>query len=290
MATSKKPVQRMETELVTRAEGWEARSSWPLLLLSLAFVGLTTLGLADYDLNRQANMIASIGLVVLWIIFIADFLIRLSLTSQRWRYVRQHWFEAISLILPILRAFLLVLYLWRLPVFRRSRNLQRLRFMLVAASFGFVFVYVAATLVWIVEHREPGANILTFGEAMWWGFVTITTVGYGDYTPITPTGRVIAVGLMLGGIVIVGIVSATVISALTDQLHRGVAAAPAGARTVAAIAEADEEIEAAEAAEGRDDDDDDGDDGRDDGRGPVSSSRTSAQAGAPKTSPRSSAT
>ncbi len=55
---------------------------------------------------------------------------------------------------------------------------------------------------------------------MWWGFATIATVGYGDYTPVTIPGRIVAVGLMLGGIVIVGIVTATVVSSLTEQVQR----------------------------------------------------------------------
>lgn len=55
---------------------------------------------------------------------------------------------------------------------------------------------------------------------MWWGFATIATVGYGDYTPVTIPGRIVAVGLMLGGIVIVGIVTATVVSSLPEQVQR----------------------------------------------------------------------
>ena len=205
-----------------RAEQWEAITSWPLLALSLVFVGLSTLLLADPEVSLQTEVFAGIGVLVLWVIFFADFAVRLMLSTARWLYLKTHFFEAISLLFPMLRAFLLVVYLWRLPQFRRSRQHQRLRFMLVAAAFGFVFVYVASTLVWLVEHSVPGATIVSFGDAIWWGFVTITTVGYGDYYPITVPGRIIAVGLMLGGIVIIGSVSATVISALNDQMTKGI--------------------------------------------------------------------
>ena len=205
-----------------KAEQWEAITSWPLLALSLVFVGLSTLLLADPEVSLQTEVFAVMGILVLWVIFFADFAVRLVLSRGRWLYFKTHIFEAISLLFPILRAFLLVVYLWRLPQFRRSRQHQRLRFMLVAAAFGFVFVYVASTLVWLVEHSVPGATIVSFGDAIWWGFVTITTVGYGDYYPITVPGRIIAVGLMLGGIVIIGSVSATVISALNDQMTKGI--------------------------------------------------------------------
>lgn len=203
-----------------RAEQWEARSAWPLLVLSLIFVGLSTLVLADNDLTRATVNFAGTVMLVLWAVFLIDFSIRLLLSRSRFHYLRTHILEAISLILPVLRPFLLVLYLWRLPQFKRKQRYQRLRFMIAAASFGLVFVYVASTLVFIAEHNAPGATIVSFGDAIWWGFVTITTVGYGDYYPVTLPGRFFAVGLMLGGIVIVGIVSATVISSLNEQMQK----------------------------------------------------------------------
>lgn len=203
----------------TRAERWEEWSAWPLLLLAMGFIGLSTVVLADNGIDASTQSWATFGLLAMWAAFLLDFAVRLLLTTDRWRYIRRNLFEVVTLVLPFLRAFLLVLYIWRLPSLKRSRSHQRLRFMLVAASLGLVFVYVISTLVWLVEQQAPGATILSFGDAIWWGFVTISTVGYGDYTPVTLLGRVFAVILMLGGIVIVGIVTATVISSLTEQVQ-----------------------------------------------------------------------
>ena len=54
--------------------------------------------------------------------------------------------------------------------------------------------------VYLAEHHHSGANVTTLGDALWWGIVTIATVGYGDYYPVTAVGRIIAVFMMLSGI------------------------------------------------------------------------------------------
>ena len=68
------------------------------------------------------------------------------------------------------------------------------------------------------ERAAPGANINTIGDALWWSVTTITTVGYGDRYPTTATGRLIAVGLMLAGIALFGVVTATLASWLIERV------------------------------------------------------------------------
>jgi len=57
--------------------------------------------------------------------------------------------------------------------------------------------------VYLAEHEHQGANITNLGNAFWWAVETITTVGYGDYTPVTTIGRIIAIFVMFAGIGIV---------------------------------------------------------------------------------------
>jgi voltage-gated potassium channel len=66
-------------------------------------------------------------------------------------------------------------------------------FVIFIVIFGGIGVYLA-------EHEHPGANITKLGDAFWWAIVTITTVGYGEYFPLTLVGRVIGALVMLSGI------------------------------------------------------------------------------------------
>jgi voltage-gated potassium channel Kch len=74
----------------------------------------------------------------------------------------------------------------------------------LAAFFAIVTMEFGCMLVLGVEHKAPGANILTGPEALWWGIVTITTVGYGDYYPVTNPGQVVGSITMLIGIALIG--------------------------------------------------------------------------------------
>ncbi|WP_243399625.1 potassium channel family protein [Arthrobacter glacialis] len=81
-----------------------------------------------------------------------------------------------------------------------------------------LLVYVGALAMYDAEKASPDASIASFGDALWWAFVTITTVGYGDLTPTTLLGRSIAVGLMIGGIALLGVVTATLASWLVEKV------------------------------------------------------------------------
>ena len=70
--------------------------------------------------------------------------------------------------------------------------------------------FVSAFFMWRVEHNAPGATITAFRYAIWWAIETTTTVGYGDYTPVTLLGRIIATAVMIVGIGLIGTVSASV--------------------------------------------------------------------------------
>ncbi len=91
-----------------------------------------------------------------------------------------------------------------------------------------IVLSTASILVLQFESRSPDANITTGGDALWWGIVTITTVGYGDFYPITTLGRITAVFVMLAGIGIIGALASILASLLVSPSTTPEAAADAG--------------------------------------------------------------
>jgi voltage-gated potassium channel len=81
-----------------------------------------------------------------------------------------------------------------------------------------VIVLVSSFLLWLIERDSEGTNIRSFGDALWWAMETITTVGYGDHHPTTIPGRWVAGGLMVIGVALVGVITATVVTWFFSEL------------------------------------------------------------------------
>jgi voltage-gated potassium channel len=120
-----------------------------------------------------------------------DYVARLRLSIGKARFVRTHKLELLMVLLRLLRIFLLL-----------RRSLASVSTEKIAGSIVSLVVaavFVSAFFMWRVEYNAPGATITTFRYALWWAIVTTTTVGYGDYTPVTLAGRVIATAVMIRG-------------------------------------------------------------------------------------------
>lgn len=143
--------------------------------------------------------------------FAVDYGVRLALTPDRRLFVRTHWLDLCAVVLPMVQQLkLLRLVSTLLLVGRRARMASQIRMTtyVVGAVVGLLMFGSLAVLS--VERESPDGNIRTLGDALWWSFTTMTTVGYGDHAPTTGLGRIIAVGLMLSGIALLGVVTANI--------------------------------------------------------------------------------
>lgn len=82
-----------------------------------------------------------------------------------------------------------------------------------------LLLFVGALAVLDAERTAPGSSIQSFGEALWWSLVTVSTVGYGDFYPVTTTGRLVGAGLMVAGIALLGVVTASVATWFIDKVR-----------------------------------------------------------------------
>ena len=118
---------------------------------------------------------------------------------------------------------------------RRAETTFRGRLVLYTGGLSVLLVWMGALAVLQAERHAQGALITDVGRALWWSLVTVTTVGYGDISPVTPTGRVVATGFMLFGIALLGVVtglfSSWIVERVRDdaeQAARGPGRAPGG--------------------------------------------------------------
>lgn len=162
-------------------------------------------------------------------VFFTDFVVHLWLAPDRLAYLRWGWIDLLSSIPAIdwLR--------WG-RIFRVMRILRALRsfhevaehFKIAPAkgTFGIVALFTmlvaifAALAMLHVERGVPGANIHSADDALWWAFVTLTTIGYGDHYPVTGVGRMIAVGLVICGLSIFGTFTALIASFFVGRFQK----------------------------------------------------------------------
>jgi voltage-gated potassium channel len=91
--------------------------------------------------------------------------------------------------------------------------------LLLATSFAILNILLSSVLILIFEQGNE-ANIKTARDAIWWSFVTMTTVGYGDHYPVTIGGRIVAIILMVTGITLFGVVTASLGNLLLKMIKR----------------------------------------------------------------------
>jgi voltage-gated potassium channel len=205
----------------------------PLVVLSFIWVGLLILELAQGLTGFLPTLV-----LVIWGIFVLDFVIEFIIAPKKRVYLRNSWLTAIALIIPAFRMLRIfpALRMLRAARFIRSTNLVRiltstnrgLRAMRAALGRrGFGYIVLATVMVLfiaaggILQFESPGAlqragyedtaGIEHYGDAVWWTAMVITTFG-SDYWPQTPEGRTLTVVLSVYSVAVFGYITATIAS------------------------------------------------------------------------------
>ncbi|WP_295125457.1 potassium channel family protein [uncultured Leifsonia sp.] len=200
---------------------WEAATVWPGLVASVAFLVVYSWTVLEPAMPDALYRLLVWVLALIWVAFLLDYVVRLRLAEDKRDFIRHNVIDLLSVLIPLARPFRLIADLFRLPSLRgNSGSHLRRRVVIIAGTFVLMFIYVISLAVYQVERYAPGSNIRSFGDSLWWACVTMATVGYGDYYPVTVTGRLLAIVLMIGGIAIVGTASATIVSYLSEQTQQ----------------------------------------------------------------------
>jgi voltage-gated potassium channel Kch len=202
------------------SEGELKRENYECFILALSVLSLVNLVLMFTLPLPESREIIQICDIVLSGIFLLDFSFRLiSAPSRRGYLVRQHgWLDFFgSLPFPGFRLVRLFHVVRVTRLLRRGGKRRLWRVMLgdragstlvLVLTLTLVLVEAASVLVLAIEVRARGSNIQTPSDALWWTYVTVATVGYGDRYPVTDLGRVVGVVAMTAGVILFGALTA----------------------------------------------------------------------------------
>jgi voltage-gated potassium channel len=221
-----------------RLARWEHASAYYLTVLSVLFLAVYAAPILWPGMDADWRRACHIANLAIWAAFGADYLIRLGLAPHRPRFIRSHWFDLLVLVLPIVRPLRALRLIFALKVLnQRAEAWTRGRLAVYVGGTTVLLVIVAALAVLEAERGQPDSTIQTYPQALWWGVVTITTVGYGDFYPSTTEGRIVALTMMIGGIGLLGFVTGSVTSWIVDRIAAGDAAEQATRRDVSDLVE-----------------------------------------------------
>ncbi len=207
---------------------------WHFILLFASGFVIIALLFDYFFFEKEPELIYffRIGDLFACLIFFVDFI--LSLKEQKhkknfWRLACLDLFASI----PNLASWGLKYFAWFFylcALIRIARSTLRLvtylflekdkALMSIASTLLFSSIFISSLLILEMERNFDNANIRTLEESIWWAISTVTTVGYGDFYPVSLNGRIVAVFLMFVGITLFSMLAALVLSWLLTSIAR----------------------------------------------------------------------
>lgn len=216
----------METKKKLRPEMTQGQQTWhkytdvPLIVASLAYLIAYTWR-AIGDLSGVGWTLTTLTMTTTWLMFLIDYVVRFATAKERVRWFVTHWFDLLCVMVPVLRLVILLRVFTQLGSrWASPGDRMRVQVMVYGIGASAILVYISALAVLEAERNAAGATIKTFRDAIWWACVTVSTTGYGDYTPVTSAGRLTATALMFGGMALIGVTTATLASLMIEIASR----------------------------------------------------------------------
>ncbi|TXY26565.1 potassium channel protein [Vibrio mimicus] len=194
----------------------ENTTETPMLILSVIYVVVALL--PDIAVLSPEDLEFLDGLLwIVWGIFATELLVKIFVSPKPLQYMVQNWPDVLIVAMPFLRPLRFLRILLVLPkAWRQTRSVLRQKTFSFIGLTSLSTVLLSAAFVYLVEKGTP-SPINSYSDALWWAMSTITTVGYGDMYPVTGFGRGVAVFLMLTGITLFGLLTASVASFFVED-------------------------------------------------------------------------
>ena len=193
-----------------------------ILVLSL-YVLISLIVTTFFVLSDEVTVLLNYIDNVICIIFLVDFAIRFKKANNKLVFMKWGWIDLISSIpyIDFLRAGRVLRLIRLIRVFRAFKatklifehiNRNKKQSALTSVALISFLMVIFSSIAILQFEKDVNSNIKTAEDAIWWSYVTITTVGYGDKFPITTEGRIIGAVLMTMGVGIFGTFTALVSS------------------------------------------------------------------------------
>lgn len=205
-------------------EKMDAILEWPMVLLTIVLIPIMAAPFL-FSLSPLLKQILSYADITIWAIFYLELFLKLLVSSNRLKTLKNNWLLVIILLIPVLRIFRFV----RLARILRLTRLLRIQYfiqhlhkntqlLIHNLEYGLltflVLILLFGFVIWQVEQGSTG-GIQSLGDALWWSVITITTIGYGDIVPVTETGRIVGAIVAFAGVITFMVITARIAAIFT---------------------------------------------------------------------------
>jgi voltage-gated potassium channel len=195
-----------------------------LLILVLSIYVLVALFIDTiFKIDEETSQLLQLIDFAICMVFLLDFGIQLYRAESKLQYLKWGWIDFLASI-PMVDAFRIgrVFRMVRiLRIFKAFKSLKefidtlysdKIKGTVSSAAILSIMIIIFSSITILQVETDPESNIITAGDALWWAYVTITTVGYGDLYPVTLEGRLVALVLMTTGVGLFGTFTAFIAS------------------------------------------------------------------------------